>query len=92
MENLFDTNLDIHEQYDLKGSTVNRFVGEKMELFNPSVALKDLDFHRRLRLGPVMKALMLEQAEIDCMVRYSQLQRPIFVEFNLNIDSSGWRV
>lgn len=67
MENLFDSPLEIHEQYDLKGSTVNRFVGEKMEMFNPAVALKDLDFHRRLRLGPVMKSLMLEQAEIDCM-------------------------
>jgi 1-phosphatidylinositol-4-phosphate 5-kinase len=72
MENLFDTPLEIHEQYDLKGSTVNRFVGEKMETFNPSVALKDLDFHRRLRVGPTMKALMLEQAEIDCMVRCNQ--------------------
>jgi 1-phosphatidylinositol-4-phosphate 5-kinase len=70
MANLFDnTSIDIHEQYDLKGSTVNRFVGEKLEIFNPAVAMKDLDFHRRIRIGPYMKALLLEQAEIDSLVR-----------------------
>jgi len=69
MANLFDTELDIHEQYDLKGSTVNRFVAEKLEFWNPNVAMKDLDFHRRIRIGGLLKSRLLEQIEMDTMVR-----------------------
>jgi Ca2+-binding EF-hand superfamily protein/uncharacterized protein YbjT (DUF2867 family) len=65
MANLFDSPLQVHEQYDLKGSTVNRSVRQE-EYWNPSIALKDLDFHRRIVVGPKLKALILEQAEIDC--------------------------
>lgn len=44
MENLFDSHFPIHEQYDLKGSTVNRHV-ENVDL-NPDIAFKDNDFKR----------------------------------------------
>ena len=47
---------------------MNRSVGEKLEMWNPHIALKDLDFHRRVRVGPQMKALLLEQAEKDSKV------------------------
>eukprot|EP01125_Pyxidicula_operculata_P012625 TRINITY_DN4150_c1_g1_i1.p1 TRINITY_DN4150_c1_g1~~TRINITY_DN4150_c1_g1_i1.p1 ORF type:complete len:2406 (+),score=580.76 TRINITY_DN4150_c1_g1_i1:18-7235(+) len=65
MENILSTPLEIHETYDLKGSTVGRSVAEKLELFNPNIALKDMDLHRHLSLGPHMKAKVLEQIESD---------------------------
>lgn len=67
MANLFDTRLEIHEQYDLKGSTVNRYVGDKMPFWSSSIAMKDLDFHRTLNIGPERKAVFLEQAESDAI-------------------------
>jgi len=74
MNNLF-SNQDrypISEQYDLKGSTIDRHVGldsgeEGME--GCHIALKDVDFkerNRRIFLGPKRKALLLEQLEKDC--------------------------
>lgn len=67
MANLFDTPLEIHEQYDLKGSTVNRYVADKMPFWSPNIAMKDLDFHRILHIGPERKAAFLQQAEIDAI-------------------------
>jgi len=67
MANLFDTPLEIHEQYDLKGSTVNRYVGGKMQYWSPNIAMKDLDFHRIIHIGPRRKALFIQQAEIDAI-------------------------
>lgn len=62
MSNLFDS-VDIHEQYDLKGSTHNRTIGFKD--WSSSHALKDMDFNRKIWVGPSMKAQLLEQFEID---------------------------
>jgi ankyrin repeat protein len=67
MANLFDTPLEIHEQYDLKGSTVNRYVGDKMPFWSPNIAMKDLDFHRNIHIGPRRKAQFLQQAEMDAI-------------------------
>jgi len=65
MENLFrDTPLNIHEIYDLKGSTVNRHVTVK-EGDKSSVALKDNNFHHELSLGPAARAVFLQQLEQD---------------------------
>lgn len=71
MTNIFDTPLKIHEQYDLKGSTVGRHVDapDNNEEGEAEVALKDLDFKRRIFLGPENKAILLEQLEQDCKVR-----------------------
>ena len=67
MANLFDSSLEVHEQYDLKGSTVNRYVGDKMPFWSSSIAMKDLDFHRTLHIGPERKAAFLQQAESDAI-------------------------
>jgi len=66
MENLFSSPLEIYEIYDLKGSSVNRSVVSKLEVWTPNVALKDRDLHQRINIGPVLKAKLLEQLEIDC--------------------------
>jgi hypothetical protein len=64
----------------------------RSEDWNSNVALKDLDFHRRIVLGPVLKSMLLEQAEIDSKVR---LVNTITKYGNrvLNLVShSGWKV
>jgi hypothetical protein len=48
MTNLFYSSFPIDIQYDLKGSTVDRHVESDG---NPNVALKDLDFTRKIKLG-----------------------------------------
>lgn len=65
MENVFYTQYKIHEQYDLKGSTVDRQVSVDASQL-ATVARKDLDFHHRIRLGPRRKAKFMEQIERDC--------------------------
>lgn len=52
-----------------KGSTVDRLVEVEGEM-NPSIALKDLNFKRKLHLGPQRKALLMEQVEKDTRVCY----------------------
>jgi len=66
MENCLFTELEIHELYDLKGSTVNRSVPPHER--SPSVALKDMDFRQNKRgivVGKSMSAKLLKQLESD---------------------------
>jgi hypothetical protein len=37
--------------------------------FNPSIALKDMNFKRQLKIGGSLKALLMEQVEKDTRVR-----------------------
>jgi len=55
----------IHEQYDLKGSTVNRHTETSDGSRRAEVALKDNDLKTKVKLGMVRKALLLEQVETD---------------------------
>ncbi|KAK0625216.1 hypothetical protein B0T17DRAFT_265909 [Bombardia bombarda] len=68
MNNLFPPHRDIHQTFDLKGSTVGReYKGDDMEK-NPRVTLKDLNWLRRqqnLELGIQKKQLFLEQLSKD---------------------------
>lgn len=69
---------------------MNRSV--RSEDWNSNVALKDLDFHRRIVLGPVLKSMLLEQAEIDSKVRLVNTIT-IYGNHMLNLVShSGWKV
>jgi len=66
MENLFrDSPLNIHEIYDLKGSTVNRHVKVKEGGDKSSVAMKDNNFHHELLIGYAARAVFLQQLEQD---------------------------
>ena len=47
MNNLMQTDLEIHRKYDLKGSTQGRFSGASP---SPSTILKDLDVDMALKL------------------------------------------
>lgn len=70
MGNVFPPHKDIHETYDLKGSTKGRFVTSE-ELANRHLAtLKDLNWlqkKRKLRLGPEKATLLMNQLKADCL-------------------------
>ena len=68
MNNLFPPHRDIHQTFDLKGSTIGRdFKEEELEK-NPRATLKDLNWLRRnyhLELGPIKKRIFIEQMTRD---------------------------
>ncbi|KAF7800354.1 hypothetical protein EIP86_011604 [Pleurotus ostreatoroseus] len=68
MNNLFPPHKDVHETYDLKGSTVGREYPEPKMRENPRAVLKDLNWINRsktLELGPEKRALLTEQLKRD---------------------------
>ncbi|KAF8591368.1 SAICAR synthase-like protein [Ramaria rubella] len=68
MNNLFPPHRDIHETYDLKGSTVGRLYPEDKAAENPRAVLKDLnwiDRQKQLELGPEKRAFLTEQIRSD---------------------------
>ncbi|KAF9457591.1 hypothetical protein BDZ94DRAFT_1175187 [Collybia nuda] len=68
MNNIFPPHRDIHETYDLKGSTVGREYPEEKAQKNPRAVLKDLNWINRektLELGPEKRALLTEQLRRD---------------------------
>ena len=68
MGNVFPIDRPVHERYDLKGSTRNRFTTDE-ERQDPNVVLKDLDWinsGRKLHLGADKKRRLLAQIKKDC--------------------------
>lgn len=68
MNNLFPAHKDVHESYDLKGSTVGLEYPEEKAAQNPRAVLKDLNWLNRrktLELGPEKRALLTEQLRRD---------------------------
>ncbi|KAJ7284798.1 hypothetical protein C8J57DRAFT_1052729 [Mycena rebaudengoi] len=68
MNNLFPPHRDVHETFDLKGSTVGREYPEAKAAANPRAVLKDLNWINRgkmLELGPEKRALLTEQLRRD---------------------------
>ncbi|TPX59325.1 hypothetical protein PhCBS80983_g02537 [Powellomyces hirtus] len=68
MLNVFPPNKDIHEMYDLKGSTVGREFPEELAKDDPRAVLKDLNWMargRKLQLGPAKSTLLVNQLEKD---------------------------
>ncbi|EGG16003.1 phosphatidylinositol-4-phosphate 5-kinase family protein [Cavenderia fasciculata] len=68
MENLFyshSTMLELSEKYDLKGSTVGRYVDiDELDCTNTVPTLKDLNLKRKIHIGPC-RVLLQTQLEID---------------------------
>ncbi|KAI8988366.1 hypothetical protein BDF20DRAFT_904988 [Mycotypha africana] len=68
MSNVFPPSKDIHETYDLKGSTLGRFLPEEEIRKNPYAVMKDLNWekkNRKLQLGPVKRKLFIGQLVRD---------------------------
>lgn len=71
MNNLFPPHRDIHQTFDLKGSTVGRDFREEDLEENPRATLKDLNWLRRnlhLEFGPEKKRMFIEQMERDVVL------------------------
>ncbi|KAL2134341.1 hypothetical protein VTI74DRAFT_396 [Chaetomium olivicolor] len=82
MNNLFPPHRDIHQTFDLKGSTVGRDYKEDDLENNPRATLKDLNWLRRkrhLELGIQKKQLFLEQLHKDVRL----LQRLQIMDYSL---------
>ncbi|GBB90526.1 hypothetical protein RclHR1_01750025 [Rhizophagus clarus] len=82
MNNIFPPHRDIHETYDLKGSTVGREYNEADAARNPRAVLKDLNWinrGRHLELGPEKRKLFVEQLEKDVAL----LQRLNIMDYSL---------
>jgi len=82
MNNLFPPHRDIHQTFDLKGSTVGRDFTEDELDKNPRATLKDLNWlrrHRHLELGLQKKRLFLEQLHKDVRL----LQRLEIMDYSL---------
>ncbi|KAF4253196.1 hypothetical protein KXW98_006842 [Aspergillus fumigatus] len=68
MNNLFPPHRDIHQTFDLKGSTIGRDLREQDLERNPRATLKDLNWLRRgrhLECGPSKRQFFLAQLERD---------------------------
>ncbi|KAF9560000.1 Phosphatidylinositol-4-phosphate 5-kinase [Mortierella alpina] len=68
MGNVFPPNRDIHETYDLKGSTLGRAISDEELNGNPRATQKDLNWvnrNKKLELGPVKRHLFVEQTKRD---------------------------
>ncbi|KAL9245390.1 hypothetical protein vseg_019051 [Gypsophila vaccaria] len=64
MENLLQSELQIHRQYDLKGSSQGRSPIETGT--QPRLTLKDPDFDLCFYLDPSIRSQLQEQIKIDC--------------------------
>ncbi|KAI9357922.1 hypothetical protein DFJ73DRAFT_789362 [Zopfochytrium polystomum] len=68
MGNVFPADRDVHETYDLKGSTAGREVSEAEAADSPIKVLKDNNWvtkGRRLQLGPLKRKQLVEQIRKD---------------------------
>ncbi|KAG0177158.1 Phosphatidylinositol-4-phosphate 5-kinase [Apophysomyces sp. BC1021] len=68
MGNVFPANKDVHEVYDLKGSTFGRLVAEDELTKNPNSVMKDQNWinrNKKLQLGPDKREILLLQLQRD---------------------------
>lgn len=98
MGNLFNSNLKVHQRFDLKGSTVGRELSPA-ERAKKNPTFKDLDFrrlNRKIHLGP-NRDLFLKQLQLDCnflsslhIMDYSLLVGIHFIQNNAaSVDDSA---
>jgi 1-phosphatidylinositol-4-phosphate 5-kinase len=82
MNNLFPPHRDVHQMFDLKGSTIGRDFREEDLAKNPRATLKDLNWLRRglhLELGPGKREAFIEQMKRDV----SLLQRLHIMDYSM---------
>ncbi|KAL0074315.1 hypothetical protein F4703DRAFT_1745113 [Phycomyces blakesleeanus] len=68
MENIFPSNLDVHQIFDLKGSLFGRWTPNEEVAKNPHAVMKDqnwIEHNCRLQLGPEKRTAFLTQLEHD---------------------------
>ncbi|KAI9481255.1 MAG: hypothetical protein EXX96DRAFT_480589, partial [Benjaminiella poitrasii] len=68
MGNVFPSNKDVHESYDLKGSTFGRLTSTEEIAKNPHAVLKDLNWvekQRKLEFGSIKRNTLISQLHRD---------------------------
>lgn len=76
MGNVLPSNKDVHETYDLKGSTYGRITLDEEISKNPHAVLKDLNWinkKKRLELGLQKSTIFVDQLYKDVQVYFSLL-------------------
>lgn len=71
MGNVFPPHNDIHEMYDLKGSTFGRYLPEEEIAKSKNAVMKDLNFEKnkkKLQMGPAKRKLFISQLVRDVKV------------------------
>jgi 1-phosphatidylinositol-4-phosphate 5-kinase len=84
MNNLFPPHRDIHETYDLKGSSIGREYPEAQAAVKPRATLKDLNWihrHRQIEFGPSKRMMFEDQLKRDVDL----LQRMKIMDYSLLI-------
>ena len=84
MNNLFPPHRDVHETYDLKGSSIGREFPEDKAAAKSGAVLKDLNWLKRgreIELGPEKRALLEAQLQSDVAL----LQRLNIMDYSLLI-------
>jgi 1-phosphatidylinositol-4-phosphate 5-kinase len=82
MNNLFPPHRDIHQTFDLKGSTIGRDLQESDLERNPRATMKDLNWVRRnrhLECGPTKREFFIEQLKRDVVL----LQKLKIMDYSL---------
>ncbi|KAI8344703.1 hypothetical protein BC941DRAFT_478268 [Chlamydoabsidia padenii] len=84
MGNVFPSNKNVHETYDLKGSTFGRLTTDDEINRNPHAVMKDLNWVKRrmkLELGPEKRHLFLTQLEkdIDVLVKLNIMDYSLLI-------------
>lgn len=90
MNNLFPPHRDVHQTFDLKGSTIGRDYPEELLSENPRATLKDLNWlrrHQHLEMGIIKKKLFLEQLHKDVKL----LQRLQIMDYSLLVGTHDLR-
>ncbi|KAG2429673.1 hypothetical protein HYH02_014011 [Chlamydomonas schloesseri] len=65
MHNMFNTDLQIHKKFDLKGSTDGRTTGPGVSPNDPKTVFKDLDLDLQFLLDPAHHAALIRQIHND---------------------------
>ncbi|GFR45455.1 hypothetical protein Agub_g6852 [Astrephomene gubernaculifera] len=65
MHNMFNTDLQIHKKFDLKGSTDGRTTGPKVKPDDPKTIFKDLDLDMQFLLHPAAYSAVIRQIHSD---------------------------
>jgi Phosphatidylinositol-4-phosphate 5-Kinase len=93
---VFPAHRDIHQTYDLKGSTIGREFDEAKLKDNPKGPLKDLNWINRgmsLQFGPRKKNLLMSQlkkdVEVDIPFDVLLMSVTIITEYN-GLLTIGW--
>ncbi|KAI8376396.1 uncharacterized protein BYT42DRAFT_574453 [Radiomyces spectabilis] len=84
MGNVFPPNKDVHETYDLKGSTVGRFLPEEEIRKNPYAVMKDLNWVKRekkLQLGPRKRKMFISQLirDVKLLIRLNIMDYSLLI-------------